>query len=95
MDARPLDDHLIVEVDQADEKTPGGIVLPDQAKEKPQRGRVLAVGPGRMLDSGSRAPMSLRVQDHVLFGRYSGTDCEISGKRVKIMSERDVLAVMP
>lgn len=89
---RPLDDRIVVEPMEAEETTPGGIVLPDTAKEKPQRGRVLAVGPGRLLDSGKRTEMSVSVGDEVIFGKYSGTDIEIEGKEVKILRESDVLA---
>lgn len=89
---RPLDDRIVVEPLEAEETTPGGIVLPDTAKERPQRGKVLAVGPGRLLDNGKRTEMSVAVGDEVIFGKYSGTDIEIEGKEVKILRESDVLA---
>ncbi|ASV76550.1 Heat shock protein 60 family co-chaperone GroES [Thermogutta terrifontis] len=89
---RPLDDRIVVEPLEAEETTPGGIVLPDTAKEKPQRGRVLAVGPGRLLDNGKRTEMSVSVGDEVIFGKYAGTDIEIEGKEIKILRESDVLA---
>lgn len=89
---RPLDDRIVVEPVEAEETTPGGIVLPDTAKEKPQRGIVLAVGPGRLLDSGKRTEVSVAVGDEVIFGKYSGTDIEIDGREVKILRESDVLA---
>ncbi|GAB4132618.1 co-chaperone GroES [Thermopirellula anaerolimosa] len=89
---RPLDDRIVVEPLEAEETTPGGIVLPDTAKEKPQRGTVLAVGPGRLLDNGKRTEISVAVGDEVIFGKYSGTDIEIDGREVKILRESDVLA---
>lgn len=89
---RPLDDRIVVEPMEAEETTPGGIVLPDTAKEKPQRGKVLAVGPGRLMDSGKRTEMSVAVGDEVIFGKYSGTDIELEGKELKILRESDVLA---
>ena len=92
MNLKPLDDRGVVEPLPAEEKTAGGIVLPDTAKEKPQRGKVVAVGPGRLLDSGERHPVSLAVGDEVLFAKYGGTDIEIDKKDVKILRESDILA---
>ena len=93
MNIRPLDDRVVVEPLEAEEKTAGGIVLPDAAKEKPQRGKVIALGPGRLLDSGERCPIALAVGDEVLFAKYGGTDIEIEKKReVKILRESDILA---
>lgn len=92
MKLNPLDDRVVVELVEAEETTPGGIVLPDTAKEKPQRGRVIAVGPGRLLDSGERCPLSVSVGDEVLFGKYSGTDVEVDGKELKVLRESDILA---
>jgi chaperonin GroES len=89
---RPLDDRIVVEPMEAEETTPGGIVLPDTAKEKPQRGKVLAIGPGRLMDNGKRTEMSVAVGDEVIFGKYSGTDIELEGKELKILRESDVLA---
>jgi chaperonin GroES len=89
---RPLDDRVVVEVLEAEEKTSGGILLPDTAKQKPQRGRVLAVGPGKLRDSGDRGKLAVSVGDEVLFGRYAGNDIEVSGKELKIMRESDILA---
>ncbi|GIW79167.1 MAG: 10 kDa chaperonin 1 [Gemmatales bacterium] len=89
---RPLDDRIVVEPLEAEEKTPGGILLPDTAKQKPQRGKVLAVGPGKLLDNGQRATIAVAVGDEVLFGRYAGTDVEVDGKEIKIMRESEVLA---
>ena len=89
---RPLDDRVVVEPLAAEETTAGGIVLPDTAQEKPQRGTVLAVGPGRLLDSGERGEMSVAVGDEVIYGKYGGTDIEIDGNEVKILREGDILA---
>jgi chaperonin GroES len=89
---RPLDDRVVVEPVEAEQTTAGGIVLPDSAKEKPQRGKVLAVGPGRLLDSGQRGELSVSVGDEVIYGKYGGTDIEINGDDVKILRESDILA---
>jgi chaperonin GroES len=88
----PLDDRVVVQPLEAEEMTAGGIVLPDTAKEKQQRGRVVATGPGRLLDSGERSTVSVKVGDEVLFGKYGGTDIEIDGEDVKILRESDILA---
>ena len=89
---RPLDDRVIVETMEAEEKTAGGIVLPDSAKEKPQRGKVVAVGPGRLLDNGERGQLSVAVGDEVIYGKYGGMDIEVNGEEVKIVRESDILA---
>ncbi len=89
---RPLDDRVVVEPLEAEEKTTGGILLPDTAKQKPQRGRVLSVGPGKLRDNGERLNLSVAVGDEVLYGRYSGNDVEVEGREVKIMRESDILA---
>ncbi len=89
---KPLDDRVVVEPVQAEEMTAGGIVLPDSAKEKPQRGIVLAVGPGKLLDSGERGKLSVVVGDEVIYGKYSGAEHEIDGREVKIVRESDILA---
>jgi chaperonin GroES len=89
---RPLDDRVVVQPVEAETKTAGGIVLPDSAKEKPQRGKVLATGPGRLLDNGERGSLSVSVGDEVIFGKYSGSDIEIDGKDVKIIRESEILA---
>lgn len=89
---RPLDDRVVVEPVDAEETTAGGIVLPDTAKEKPQLGTVLAVGPGRMLDSGNRGELSVAVGDKVYFGKYGGVEQEVDGKDIKILRESDILA---
>ncbi len=89
---RPLDDRVVVEPVEAEERTAGGIVLPDTAKEKPQRGTVRAVGPGKLLDNGQRGDLSVAVGDVVIYGKYSGTDIEVAGEDVKILRESDILA---
>lgn len=92
MALKPLDDRVVVQPVDAEETTAGGIVLPDAAREKPQRGKVTAVGPGRLLESGDRAEMSVAIGDEVLFGKYGGTDIEVEGVEVKILRESDILA---
>ena len=92
MKLQPLDDRVVVEPAQAEEKTAGGIVLPETARERPQQGKVVAVGPGRLLDSGDRGGMSVSVGDMVIYGKYSGTEIEVEGKELKILREADVLA---
>ncbi|MFV2067417.1 MAG: co-chaperone GroES [Pirellulales bacterium] len=89
---RPLDDRVVVETLEAEETTAGGIVLPDTAQEKPQRGKVISVGPGKLLDSGNRGELSVATGDEVIFGKYGGTDIEIDGQEVKILRESDILA---
>ena len=89
---KPLDDRIVVEPLEAEEKTAGGILLPDTAKEKPQRGKVLAVGPGKLSDDGKRLAVSVAVGDEVVYGRYSGNEIEVNGKDLKIMRESDILA---
>ncbi|MER3416368.1 MAG: co-chaperone GroES [Gemmataceae bacterium] len=92
MKIRPLDDRVVIEPLEAEEKTAGGIVLPDTAREKPQRGRVVAVGPGKLLEDGTRAPMSVAKGDEVIFGKYSGSEVKVDGVEYKIMRETDILA---
>jgi len=92
MALKPLDDRVVVEPVDAEETTAGGIVLPDAAREKPQRGKVIAVGPGRLMETGDRCPVSLAVGDEVLFGKYGGTEIEVDGRDVKILRESDILA---
>jgi chaperonin GroES len=92
LNLRPLDDRIVVEPNEAEDVTAGGIVLPDAAKEKPQRGTVVAVGPGKLLDSGERGTLSVAVGDEVIYGKYSGSEIEVNGREVKILRESDVLA---
>ncbi len=91
---RPLDDRVVVEPFEAEEKTRGGIVLPDTAREKPQQGKVIAAGPGKLLEkTGERGKMSLKVGDAVFYGKYTGTEIEIEGEKYVILRESDILAV--
>jgi chaperonin GroES len=92
INVRPLDDRVVVRPLDAEETTAGGIVLPDTAQEKPQRGTVLAVGPGRLLESGDRGALSVTVGDEVIYGKYGGSDIEVDGNEVKILRESDILA---
>ncbi|QDT29568.1 co-chaperone GroES [Gimesia panareensis] len=92
MELNPLDDRIVIEPNVAEETTAGGIVLPDTAQEKPQSGTVIAVGPGRLMESGERCPVAVEVGDEVLYGKYGGTDIEVGGKEVKILRESDILA---
>jgi chaperonin GroES len=89
---RPLDDRVVVEPLEAEEKTAGGILLPDSAKQKPQRGRILATGPGKLLDDGKRAALVVGKGDEVIYGKYAGNDIKLEGKEVKILRESDILA---
>jgi chaperonin GroES len=91
---KPLGDRVVVEhVEQAD-KSAGGVFLPDTAKEKPQEGKVLAVGSGRILDNGTKVPMEVKVGDHILYSKYSGSEVKIDGKEYLIISEKDVLMIL-
>jgi len=92
MRLKPLGDRVIVRRSASEEKTAGGILLPDTAKQKPQRGRVLAVGPGKLTDKGERATLAVEKGDEVIYGRYSGSDIEVDGKEIKILREGDILA---
>ena len=89
---RPLDDRVVVQPVEAEERTAGGIVLPDAAREKPQRGKVVAVGAGKLLDNGQRGQLSVAIGDEVIYGKYGGTDIELNGDEVKILRESDILA---
>ena len=91
---RPLGDKILVKRMEAESKTKSGIVLPDTAKEKPRRGKVLAVGDGKRLDNGERAALNVKKGDEVIFASYAGTEVKIDGDEVLIMSEEDVLAVV-
>jgi len=92
LNLRPLDDRVVVKPLEAEETTAGGIVLPDSAREKPQRGKVVAVGPGKLLDSGNRGTLSVAVGDEVIFGKYGGSEVEVEGVDYKILRESDILA---
>jgi chaperonin GroES len=94
MKFRPLHDRVVVKRIEAEEKTKGGIIIPDTAKEKPQEGEVVAVGPGGRDDSGKLIPLDLKVGDRILFGKWSGTEIKMQGEDVLIMKESDVMGVV-
>lgn len=91
---KPLGDHIIVKATSAEEVTKGGIVLPDTAKEKPQQAEVIAVGPGKLTESGKRVEMEIKAGEKVVFAKYGGTEITVDGEAYLILSERDVLAVI-
>lgn len=90
----PLGDRLLVKRLEADDKTAGGIILPDSAKEKPREGTVIAAGPGKLLDDGERAKMTVKKKDHVLFSSYAGSEVKIDGEEYVILTEDEVLAII-
>ncbi|NLG85261.1 MAG: co-chaperone GroES [Firmicutes bacterium] len=94
MKIRPLADRVVIKSMEEEEKTPSGIVLPDTAKEKPQKGRVLAVGPGKVLEDGTRQPMEVKVDDVVLYAKYAGTEVKVDGEEYLILRESDILAIV-
>lgn len=94
MNVKPLADRIILRPLEAEQKTAGGIIIPDAAKEKPQKGEIVAVGPGKIADNGQKIEMSLRTGDKVLYGKYSGTEVSIDGQDYLIMKESDVLAIL-
>lgn len=89
---RPLDDRVVIEPMEAEEKTAGGIVLPDTAKEKPMKGKIIAVGDGKLLENGKRAELLVKKGDRVLYGKYAGTEVTVDGKEYLVMRESDILA---
>jgi len=94
MKIKPLHDRVVVKRLEEEEKTKGGIIIPDAAKEKPQEGRVIAVGDGKVLENGQKSPLSVKVKDKILFGKYSGTEIKIDGEEHLIMREDDILAIV-
>jgi chaperonin GroES len=94
MNLKPLGNRVVVEPIEQDEVTAGGIVLPDTAKEKPQKGKVLSIGPGDRDESGKRIPLDVAVGDVVLFAKYSGTEIKVEGKKILILRENDLLAIV-
>ena len=94
MKFRPLHDRVLIQSLDSEEKTSGGIIIPDTAKEKPQEGKVMAVGPGAKSDDGKTTPMDVKVGDHVLFGKWSGTEVKIDGKEYSIMKESDIMGII-
>lgn len=91
---RPMDDRILLEPIEADEKTTGGIILPDNVREKPQRGIVIAKGPGKLLDSGKRGEMSVKLGDEVFYGKYSGTEIDFETETYVVLRENDILAIV-
>ena len=91
---KPLEDRLVIKVVEAEQTTASGLVIPDTAKEKPQEGEVLAVGPGRVDDNGNRVPLDVSVGDKIIFSKYGGTEVKYNGEELLILSARDVLAVV-
>ncbi|MGE3149425.1 MAG: co-chaperone GroES [Pseudorhodoplanes sp.] len=91
---RPLHDRVVVRRIEADEKTKGGIIIPDTAKEKPSEGEIVAVGPGGRDETGKLTPIDLKVGDHVLFGKWSGTEVKLDGQDLLIMKESDIMGVI-
>ena len=94
MKVKPLRDRVVIKRLEEEDKTKGGIIIPDAAKEKPQEGRVIAVGDGRVLDNGQKFALTVKVGDKILFGKYSGADIKIDGEEHLILKEEDILAVI-
>jgi len=94
MNVKPMEDRVILKSMEAESKTAGGIIIPDNAKEKPQKGEIVAVGPGKMNDKGTRNEMTVKVGDKVLYGKYAGTEVTIDGNEYLIVRESDILAVV-
>ena len=94
MKIKPLSDRVVVKAEAAEEKTASGIILPDTAKEKPQMGKVVAIGPGKISDSGSSIKMTVKVGDKVLYGKYSGTEVTFENEDYLIMKENDIFAIL-
>jgi len=94
MNVKPMEDRVILKSMEAEAKTAGGIIIPDNAKEKPQKGEIVAVGPGKMNDKGTRNEMTVKVGDKVLYGKYAGTEVTVDGAEYLIVRESDILAVV-
>ena len=94
MKLKPLDDRVVIKQSEAEEKTSGGIILPDTAKEKPQIGKIIAIGPGKLLDDGKRAKMSVKKNDTVIYAKYMGSDVEVEGQKFIILKESDILGIV-
>ncbi len=94
MQIRPLNDRILVLREEEEQKTSGGIIIPDTAKEKPQKGKVVAVGPGKQLKNGNRAPVGVKEGDEILFSKYAGTEIKIDGVEHIFMGEDDILGIM-
>lgn len=91
---KPLSDKIVIKIIEDNEQTSGGIFIPDNAKEKPQKGEVIAVGPGRVLDNGDREPIDIKVGEVILYAKYSGTDVKIGDETLKILSSKDALGIL-
>ena len=94
MKLKPLDDRVVIKQSEAEEKTTGGIILPDTVREQPQLGKVVAVGPGKLLDDGKRSKVSVKINDEVIYAKYIGNDIEIDSKKYVILRETDVLGIV-
>lgn len=94
MKLRPLEDRVVIKQSEAEEKTSGGIILPDTAKEKPQIGKIVAVGPGKLLDNGKRNKMSVKKNDEVIYAKYIGSEVDIDGEKFVVLHESDVLGII-
>jgi chaperonin GroES len=94
MNIKPLQDRVLVQPLESDEKTAGGIIIPDTAKEKPQEGKIIATGPGKMTEDGTLMPLEVKKGDRVLFGKWSGTEVQIDGEDMMIMNESDIMGVI-
>jgi chaperonin GroES len=94
MKLRPLDDRIVIKQSEAEEKTTGGIILPDAAKEKPQIGKAVAIGPGKLLDDGKRSKMSVKKNDKVIYAKYIGSEVEVDGEKFVVLHESDVLGII-
>ena len=94
MKLRPLDDRIVIKQSDAEEKTTGGIILPSIAKEKPQTGKIIATGPGKMLDNGKHSKMSVKKNDEVIYAKYIGSEVEINGKKFVVLRESDILGII-
>jgi chaperonin GroES len=94
MNLKPLDDRIVIKQSEAEDKTAGGIILPDSAKEKPLIGKIVAIGPGKLLDDGKRGKMSVKKNDEVIYGKYMGSEIEIDREKYVILRESDVLGIV-
>jgi len=94
MNLRPLADRIVVKLIEQEEEKRGGIIIPDTAKEKPEKGEVIATGPGKLLDNGNRAPMEVKKGDKVIFQKYGGHEVKVDGKEIMVLREEDVMAVI-
>ena len=95
MNIKPLGERVVVKTLESEERTKSGIVLPDTAKEKPQMGKILAVGTGRVLDNGQKIPLEVKIGDKVLFAKYAGTEVKLDGEEYMVLKETDILAIIP